>query len=216
MAKITGDTEYVRSLELDKGVFAGKNEVAAIVNKSNHPSYDKISTIGSKNPPFEPEICLLVTFKDEGGRESEKYLFGKYLKDKVTGNIKDWIMQGNAVASFLYACVGRDNVIINDDFTIPETFLQKCIGKIVWKIDYVEREYIGKDGSMKAGYNMLDTFFPLSAKESTLIDYWMSRRTSVKKYNPSIYQKYTNAKKDKETSFDYGENQTDNSDESYV
>lgn len=205
MAKITGSTEYTQNTELDPGVFASKQEVVSIENKSNHPSLGDVKhIIGQKG--FEPEICLVVKMKTEDGYEKDHYLFGKYVKDTVTGKIKGWVIKGNAVLSFLYACVGEDNVNVNDDWSIPQSLINKCIGRQLWKIDYANREYVDKDGKTRVGYQNLNTFFPINTTESTLIEYWYSRRTGIKDYRPEIYTKHKESKSKESTSFNFGAN----------
>lgn len=203
MPKIQGSTEYTRSTELDTGVFASKQTISKIANSSNHPSQEEKLTIGQKG--YKPELCLIVTFTDESGRDMQKYLFGKYLKDKITGNIKGWVTQGNAVLSFLYACLGKDNVNVNDDYSISEQLLNRCVGKEIWKVDYVTREY-SQNGEIKPGYQLLNAFFPSSTKESQLIEYWQDRKTSLRDYQPQIYRNYIKRKDEGDTSFKYGAN----------
>lgn len=209
MAKITGDTEYKQvSVELDLGAFATKYTVIGVENKSNHPNNEEENIIGANN--FKPELCLYISLKDESDRLVNKYVFGKYISDIVTGKITGWITAGNGVLSFLYACVGRDNVNVNDDYSIPQSLLNKCIDKEIWKIDYVKGTY-EKDGKQKPSYQMLNTFFPGKTPSEELIKYFQSKKHTLKDYNPVTYKNYIESKEMEDTSFNYGNNNTDSS-----
>ena len=185
------------SMEIGPGVYASEMLIKNIEDISNHPSYSRVY---KTNKGFEPEIGLIVTCDTGLGFDKQVWLLGKYVKDKVTGNVKGWIIRGNAVQRFLAKMLGKD-ALINEDGTIPPELFPKIIGKSIIVVQFVDKWY-----NNKPSYSNWDKVFTEGTTLETIQQEWLENVKWIKKYKPSIIVEY-NAKRDEEklgqdTSFD--------------
>uniref|UniRef100_A0A6H2A2Y4 Uncharacterized protein n=1 Tax=viral metagenome TaxID=1070528 RepID=A0A6H2A2Y4_9ZZZZ len=186
-------------VEIAKGVYASEVIIKDIQDVSNHPNREK-TTMGSKG--FEPEIALIVNYDTGMGFDKKIYLFGKYIKDTVTGKLKGWSAKGNDVQGFLRTVYGND-AYLEDDYSIPKSLLARCAGKKFTVVRFVDGWY--KD---KPSYSNWGRTFPAGATAEEVSVEWFKAVNYMKKYNPSIIDEYRDKQEEEATSFkpeEYGE-----------
>jgi len=98
--------------------------------------YDVTKNWGSYNPHFDLFLtveCNVQTQKGEFPNTIE--IKGKLKKEFPVTDNKSW---GNAfvVRAFFESCLNRKNLKLNDDYSIPDTWLDEVVGKEFIKCDY--------------------------------------------------------------------------------
>jgi len=173
-----GDPETASTgTKLMKGVFVREYNIVNVEDYSNVPN-KPTKTIGQKG--FEPEICIKLYLQNSGmDKPYEKILFGKYKKDKVTGEIKNWDSFNNSVQWLLYKMFGEFE--INSDFSIPQTLLFRLNSQKVEVISYVA-DYDVNEKKLK--YETYSKFFPAKATIEEMQVQFEKDLPYLKKYNP--------------------------------
>lgn len=208
---LTGDTEGRQITFIDKGVIISVHEIEKVTDFSNIPGRPLI-TIGQRN--FEPQICISVNVITDGGWKKEIKIFGEYVKDQVTGQIKGWLTKGNQVQQFFQVLFGSE-AFIEDDFSIPKILLEKAIGKKYKRVQYCSGLYNGKPS-----YKDWQKVFPEDMPNELITDNWLAAKGWIitKKndpYTPDIFAQWLEEKDKKNSSFnpeDFGSKPAEDSD----
>lgn len=178
-----GNPEQSSSIKLMEGVYLREYTIVNVEDYSNVPN-KPTRTVGQNG--FEPEICLkLYLQNDDMEKPIEKLLFGKYKRDKISGEIKNWDSFGNQVQWLLYRMFGDFD--INNDFSIPIQLLMKLNGKVVKSVSYV----IGYDKELqKLKYDTYNKFFTKNDTTETILAQFNKDLPYLRKYNPSALAEY--------------------------
>lgn len=178
-----GNPEASNSTKVGKGIYLKKYSIANVEDYSNVPN-KPIKTIGQKG--FQPEICLKLYLLAEGMEKPfEMYLFGKYKKDKVTGEILNWDAFNNHVQFFLYNMFGEFE--INNDFSIPQRLLLLLNGKQVQALSYVKDYDVNEK---KLRYQTYSKLFNINTSIEDIMAQWNKDLPYNRKYNPKAVDIY--------------------------
>lgn len=165
-------------------------------------------TSKSSGKKFE---CALKVLLQVGDRERQLWLFAKYeiVEGKIVG-----IPKFSSPVSFLVRVLGKQALINDDGYTIPETTLSKCAGKEVLLLEYVSGEYKDKDGDMRPSWNIYERVKLLPEGSATdkdkkdtlltqLISEWeASVESGWTKFKPEFLDVYQDKEDEKATEFD--------------
>ena len=104
---------------------AGGYETTATV-KSAKIEYDVEKQWGSWNPTFD--MFLTVTYNDGQDWDNEIEIYGNVKRDIGTEDPKSW---GSAfkIKVFFESVFNEKDIFMNDDYTIPDKWLDKTIGR---------------------------------------------------------------------------------------
>lgn len=142
-----------------------------IVDHSNPPGV-KDYTIGNKG--FTPELCIELKLRSDKFTYN-KYLFGNYLwKTDEISDKQIECMGWNTKKNQLYNVLSEltnDDIALNDNFTIQESYLKSFVGKDIFILKYVTTDEHNKDfwfitlATEPNKYKMLDLFEQYTPKD---------------------------------------------------
>ena len=98
--------------------------------------YDVTKQWGSYNPHFDLFLTVECNVNtNKGDIPNTMEIKGKLRKDLPVTDNKSW---GNAfvVRTFFESCLNQKNLKLNDDYSIPDAWLDQVVGKSFMKCDY--------------------------------------------------------------------------------
>ena len=94
--------------------------------KSVQMEYDVEKQWGSWNPTFD--MFLTIDYNDGQDWDKQMTIYGNVKKDMPVTDGKSW-GAGFKIRTFFEAVLNKKNLLMNDDYTIPEAWLDDVIGK---------------------------------------------------------------------------------------
>lgn len=156
-------------------------------------------TIG--NNGFTPEVGLEVEYEIEGYEKPKKvFIFGKYKRNDNNEIIG--FSYKNSVVSFLVRVLGKD-IDVNDDWSLMQSELQKCVGKKTHILKYGKGLYTGGE-KPTIDWQYWDRVHK-DGKELAIEFLDSISRGYPKDYDEYCFDKLAKAKTD-DTTFNYGAN----------
>ena len=141
----------------------GGYETTATV-KSVKLDYDVEKQWGSWNPTFD--MFLTITYNDGQDWDNQMEIFGKVKRDIGTEDPKSW---GSAfkVKVFFESVFNEKDLLMNDDYTVPDKWLDKAIDR-KFKVCKYKTTKVKKNG--KHFWDTYSIVAPASAADGTLKD----------------------------------------------
>ena len=144
---------------------------------------------------FVPDLFLTVNVRHDW--EDQITIFGSFKKDLPLDDRKSW---GSAfkIAEFFESALGKKNLVVTPDYSIPDEWLRDCIGRQIKMCSYPTTKL--KD-SGSPYWNNFDRVATAGAPEGTLKKMVMDsvNKGYIKNYNSSNGQR-------SDDDFNYGEN----------
>lgn len=160
--------------------------------KSVSIEYDAEREWGKWNPCFD--MFLTVTYNDGQSWDKKLEIFGMLKRDLPITDQKAW---GSAfkVRAFFESCTGKKNLMMQDDYTVPESWFDEVVGKQFMVCSYKTTK-IRNNG--KPFWNTYSIVAPPSALQGTL------KNKVLKEVEQGYIKNYDSD--DASTDFDYGNN----------
>jgi len=160
---------------LDVGVFVGEYVIKSVEDLSNYTREGK------------KDLHLKLVCKKDAN-ERTLHVFGRFIRGKDKEIIK-WNNNNNGVLFLFVTLFGSiSSLKINNDFSIPKTFLKSMEGKSFIAINYVNGKY-----NEKPSYSTWFKFFVPGTPDDLIYDTWANNKPY--NYKPIVYETYQQIKK---------------------